>query len=592
MADVVAARQQLLEVNKATVMYSDWELAYDLQLEEAMAASAMDVPPVKSQIREGKRPVEESFVQETLPKNSLDKTTLDVRDRFSALGFQSAELQILEEILGDQKKAAKEAQDLIQEFRMRSHDRQFAKSVDEMPDTEWEEEGDIYEEPFHGLDDDYWDENQVCKLYTGRAREEPGHVAMAWSLRDAEGHVLVESGKYLGMGTAAYVAEYTALIEGLSYAVAAGVKNIQARCNCVFYKWSLQDFLASDWILITARLVLPLLLLRQVSGLWKARAPKHIKLLEEVFEHTKQLKVFNIRLTSRRTVENLAHDAIRKHVTQGPKDIKRLKPSSSGFVTTPEETDMIDCPVCLENVREADTFVVQECLHRFCVSCLTQHVQIRVKSNQVPVKCPQDCSRLVDVEQCRNFLPPDLVELYTKSLIEASIPESERVYCPFTNCSALMSKGDLNPSSRPSSSRPSSSRQPKSFAIGQVECMECHRLFCVECQVPWHADMSCEDYNNLPPDGRAAEDIKLYKLASNKNWQRCTKCRRMIELDQGCYHMTCSFGSVFILPNASRVYVMDTQDLFLKCLPLMGSLGIVGHDRQMHMRTSLIIVLI
>lgn len=229
MADVVAARQQLLEVNKATVMYSDWELAYDLQLEEAMAASAMDVPPVKSQIREGKRPVEESFVQETLPKNSLDKTTLDVRDRFSALGFQSAELQILEEILGDQKKAAKEAQDLIQEFRMRSHDRQFAKSVDEMPDTEWEEEGDIYEEPFHGLDDDYWDENQVCKLYTGRAREAPGHVAMAWSLRDAEGHVLVESGKYLGMGTAAYVAEYTALIEGLSYAVAAGVKNIQAR---------------------------------------------------------------------------------------------------------------------------------------------------------------------------------------------------------------------------------------------------------------------------------------------------------------------------------------------------------------------------
>ncbi|KAG6555635.1 hypothetical protein Mapa_002871 [Marchantia paleacea] len=516
MADVVAARQQLLEVNRATVMYADWELAYNLQLEEAMAASALDVPPLKLEIREGKRPVEESFVKQTLPKNSIDKYTLDVRDRFSALGFQSAELQRLEESLEDQEKAAKQAQDLIQEFRMRSHDRQFAKSVDEKSDMEWEQEGDYYEKPFHALDEDDWDENQVCKLYTGRARDEPGHVAMAWSLTDADGHVLVESGKYLGMGTAGYVAEYTALIEGLSYAVAAGVKNIQAYSYCT-----------------------PVF--NQVSGQWKARAPKQIKFLEEVFEHTKQLKVFNIKLTSRNSVENLAHDAIRKHVTQGRNEIKRMKPSSSGLVITPPEgTKMEDCPICLENVREADTFVVKGCLHRFCVSCLTQHVQIRVKSNQVPVKCPQDCSYSVDVEQCRNILTPDLVESYTKSLIEASIPESERVYCPFTNCSALMSKGDLNPSSRPSSSR-----QPNPFVFGRVECMECHRLFCVECQVPWHADMSCEDYHNLPPDGRDAADIKLYKLASNQNWQRCKKCRRMIELDQGCYHMTCRCGHEF-----------------------------------------------
>jgi hypothetical protein len=77
--------------------------------------------------------------------------------------------------------------------------------------------------------------------------------------------------------------------------------------------------------------------------------------------------------------------------------------------------------------------------------------------------------------------------------------------------------------------------------IGRTECVECARSFCVECRVPWHLNRSCQEYQQLPLHLRDSEDSNLYKLAENQNWQRCRKCCRMIELAEGCYHMTCRF---------------------------------------------------
>ncbi|CAA7032893.1 unnamed protein product [Microthlaspi erraticum] len=121
--------------------------------------------------------------------------------------------------------------------------------------------------------------------------------------------------------------------------------------------------------------------------------------------------------------------------------------------------------------------------------------------------------------------------MWNKKVREDSIPAAERVYCPYPNCSMLMSKTELSSSA---GSDQSSVR----------ECVKCNGLFCMDCKVPSHTDLSCADYKKLHPD-TLVDDMKLKSLAEDKKWRLCVKCRNMIELSHGCNHMTCRCGYEF-----------------------------------------------
>lgn len=53
------------------------------------------------------------------------------------------------------------------------------------------------------------------------------------------------------------------------------------------------------------------------------------------------------------------------------------------------------------------------------------------------------CPEMLEYEECRRFLTPAIFTILTKRLIEAKVPEGDRVYCPYANCSALMDKSGL-----------------------------------------------------------------------------------------------------------------------------------------------------
>ncbi|KAG8092868.1 hypothetical protein GUJ93_ZPchr0012g21119 [Zizania palustris] len=91
-------------------------------------------------------------------------------------------------------------------------------------------------------------------------------------------------------------------------------------------------------------------------------------------------------------------------------------------------------------------------------------------------------------------------------------------------------------------SRASSSSQSD---LNCVECPECHRDICINCGVPWHIMMDCDEYQSLPVEERDAGDLSLHHLAQHNRWRRCQRCRRMIELTQGCFHMNCWCGHEF-----------------------------------------------
>ncbi|KAI9195640.1 hypothetical protein LWI28_016845 [Acer negundo] len=79
---------------------------------------------------------------------------------------------------------------------------------------------------------------------------------------------------------------------------------------------------------------------------------------------------------------------------------------------------------------------------------------------------------------------------------------------------------------------------------GTRKCVKCQGLFCINCKVPWHKDMTCYEYKRLNPNP-PTEDVKLKSLASMNLWRQCVKCNHMIELSEGCYHMTCRCGYEF-----------------------------------------------
>ncbi|KAH7440617.1 hypothetical protein KP509_03G001900 [Ceratopteris richardii] len=198
------------------------------------------------------------------------------------------------------------------------------------------------------------------------------------------------------------------------------------------------------------------------------------------------------------------------------------------------------CPICMEWKKKVEMFEVSQCHHGFCLSCIIQHVEVKVQAAQVPVQCPQEnCSQTLSLSQCQSFLSQKWFDLLKKRIIEASMPESERVYCPRPKCSALMHRKDLL------ASREGTSSLSSFTFVAPSKCVECSGLFCIDCLVPWHAFMSCEQYQRLPMFFRGSEDILLYKLAEKQKWQRCGNCRQMIELKDGCYHITCWCGHEF-----------------------------------------------
>ncbi|KAI3687788.1 hypothetical protein L1987_81491 [Smallanthus sonchifolius] len=156
------------------------------------------------------------------------------------------------------------------------------------------------------------------------------------------------------------------------------------------------------------------------------------------------------------------------------------------------------CTICLEQICRDNMFSVNKCLHRYCHSCMNKHVKAKLLQGQLP-ECPHEkCKSKLEIKSCKKFLNKNLYDIMRSRIKEASIPPTERVYCPFSKCSFLMSKDELQHAASTSSQE-----------SGKRKCPKCHRLFCVNCKVPWHDKYKCSDYIKRFPDQFANEGATI-----------------------------------------------------------------------------------
>jgi hypothetical protein len=163
----------------------------------------------------------------------------------------------------------------------------------------------------------------------------------------------------------------------------------------------------------------------------------------------------------------------------------------------------VTCTACLENTRSYDAAQVP-CDHQYCRTCLQDLFRASIMDDSLfPPKC---CRQMIPADSVRTHLTRDLVRQYENKKIEYETPDRTYCFAPF--CSTFI--------------------RVKNIAKERATCPACHRVTCTMCKAKAHR-------GDCPAD----TGLQLVLTTANENgWQRCYRCRRVVELDIGCNHIT------------------------------------------------------
>jgi len=181
------------------------------------------------------------------------------------------------------------------------------------------------------------------------------------------------------------------------------------------------------------------------------------------------------------------------------------------------------CPICDEQYLINEIYLLDNCNHKYCRQCLEMMLQLKIKEGQTQnIRCPNpSCNSQIDYTQIKQLLSGNK-EIFAK-------------YEEFNLKQALESMQDLRWCPRPGCGNAMIGNEALPMMVCGSE--SCKFAFCFKCKEEWHADFSCEQYQqwkleNSEADKRYAEWVKLHA-------KECPKCHSQIEKNGGCNHMTC-----------------------------------------------------
>lgn len=161
------------------------------------------------------------------------------------------------------------------------------------------------------------------------------------------------------------------------------------------------------------------------------------------------------------------------------------------------------CDACREDKKFFDV-VTAKCGHEYCRECLRELFSASLTDESLfPPRC---CRQAISLSTANIFLTSEIKKQFGVKKIEFGTPN--RTYCSQQACSAFITPDNIRDE------------------VGV--CAECLSQTCTVCKGAGHAG-ECPNDTSLQA---------VVELAREEGWQRCHSCRRMVELDTGCYHMT------------------------------------------------------
>ncbi|KAH6718593.1 hypothetical protein BKA61DRAFT_260653 [Leptodontidium sp. MPI-SDFR-AT-0119] len=196
--------------------------------------------------------------------------------------------------------------------------------------------------------------------------------------------------------------------------------------------------------------------------------------------------------------------------------------------------EMTECQVCLEEKTSTDfpsRTPTSECEHEVatcCNSCLVQTIVSAFEGNiWDDIRCPT-CNIQLQHNDVAEFAPPEIFEKYDnlsiRRALENDVPNFR--WCLGPNCTF----GQEHPDSP--------TEQP--IAV----CSSCGFVSCSHHDVPWHSGQNCKEYDQRIKAGADLVDKRSEKTI-RRIAKRCPGCKRYINKNGGCQHMSCLCGKQF-----------------------------------------------
>lgn len=184
-------------------------------------------------------------------------------------------------------------------------------------------------------------------------------------------------------------------------------------------------------------------------------------------------------------------------------------------IKKPSRKNPRDCDICCVEMKIPRPRISATCRHPrdTCANCVRSHVRAEVdRGRGGRVRCPASaCRSVLQHNEVRRVCDDATFARYDEQLVRATLlAQPEFRWCSRPDCeSGQLTNADDGPIMR---------------------CHACQWRTCVRHRVPWHSDVTCEEY-----DANSNES----PLLVTERIQKCPKCNNGIEKTGGCNHMTC-----------------------------------------------------
>ena len=170
------------------------------------------------------------------------------------------------------------------------------------------------------------------------------------------------------------------------------------------------------------------------------------------------------------------------------------------------EQEKIECVSCEDHVLPEEAWAAQ-CSHHYCVDCL--EILHRACLTDLTLYPPKCCDLEMPWDDVKPRLNHDLAATFEGKREELNTDAGNRTYCSDATCARFIG----------------ASHTQDDLAT----CPNCSKVTCTMCKAARHE-------GDCPADAALQQTLQL---AEAHGWRRCTNCRSIVDLAQGCNHITC-----------------------------------------------------
>lgn len=179
--------------------------------------------------------------------------------------------------------------------------------------------------------------------------------------------------------------------------------------------------------------------------------------------------------------------------------------------SSPKPEKLVSCLTCGSDDVPVSKAARLPCTHRMCHSCLKRIFKMSIKD---PAHMPPRCctEQHIDLKHVESLFDIEFKKTWNHKFKEYNA--KNRIYCPRKGCGEWI---------QPKHMRTENGRK---FGV----CPKCKHAVCPTCNQKAHRSREC------PKDPAIKQ---LNEIAEQEGWRKCYNCSAMVELKEGCNHMTC-----------------------------------------------------